>query len=67
MSGHAVYHIVKADFLERVRGYKFLVILGLMVLVSYLFVPKPNASYVTIDLDGYTRGSSNAIAMAREV
>lgn len=59
MSGHAVYHIVKADFLERVRGYKFLVILGLMVLVSYLFVPKPNASYVTIDLDGY-RGIYNS-------
>lgn len=52
MSGHAVHHIVKADFLERVRGYKFLVICGLMVLVSYLFVPKPNASYVTVDLDG---------------
>ena len=53
MSARVLYQIMRADFLERVRGYKFLVILGLMVAVAYGFVPEAGAGYVTIDLDGY--------------
>jgi hypothetical protein len=59
MTTRVLYQIARADFLERVRGYKFLVILGSMVVVAYLFVPVAGANYVTIDLAGY-RGVYNS-------
>ena len=59
MSARIVYHVARADFLERVRSYKFLIILALMIVVAYLFAPASGASYVTIDLEGY-RGLYNS-------
>ncbi len=34
-SVHVIYHIARADFLERVRRYSFLVMLGLVVFLGY--------------------------------
>lgn len=43
----ALYHLVRADYLERVRGYGFLLVLGLTVLAAYAFVPPQGARYGT--------------------
>jgi hypothetical protein len=34
-AAHVIYHIARADFLERVRRYSFLVMLGLVVFLGY--------------------------------
>jgi hypothetical protein len=34
-SAHVIYHLVRADFLERVRRYSFMVMLGLVVFLGY--------------------------------
>lgn len=41
-----VYHLSKADFLERVRRYSFLIVLGLAALAGYFFVPPREAAYM---------------------
>lgn len=56
---HVIYHLVRADFLERVRRYSFLITLGLTIVAGYFFVPATGADYVTLDLDGY-RGVYNS-------
>jgi len=56
---YSIYHVAKADFLERVRSYYFLITLGACVLVIYFFVPPIGASYSTIILGNY-RGIYNA-------
>jgi len=59
MSARVLTAIVRADLLERTRSTRFLAMLGLMVAVTYLFVPAAGASYITIDLGGY-RGVYNS-------
>ena len=54
-----IYPIARADFLERIRQYVFLVILGLTLLAAYYFVPPGEAGYATLYLDGY-RGIYNS-------
>ena len=34
-SSRVIYHLARADFLERVRRYSFLVMLGLAALLGY--------------------------------
>lgn len=51
--------ILKADFLERVRRYSFLVVLGLGVAAGYLAVPSSEAGYTVLVMDGY-RGIYNS-------
>ncbi len=58
-SRRLLFHLARADFLERARRYSFLITLGLMIVVAYLFIPTVDASYVTIDIDGY-RGVYNS-------
>ena len=53
MKARILYQLAKADFLERVRGYGFLIILGLAIVVAFFFVPTEDSSWVPIDLDGY--------------
>ncbi|MCC6191297.1 MAG: hypothetical protein IT318_19925 [Anaerolineales bacterium] len=53
------YHLVRADFLERTRGYGFLIVLGLTVWAGYLFVPPAGASYAAMALGDY-RGVYNS-------
>ena len=34
-SARIIYHLARADFLERIRRYSFLVMLGLVVILGY--------------------------------
>ncbi|RJE90382.1 hypothetical protein D3P07_09295 [Paenibacillus sp. 1011MAR3C5] len=56
---HTIYHIARADLLERIRQYSFLVVLGITILAAYFFVPPVEAGYVTLYLDEY-RGIYNS-------
>ncbi len=49
----AVYHIAKADFLERVRRYSFLLTLAFTIYFCYICIPPAHASYVTFQIDGH--------------
>jgi ABC-type transport system involved in multi-copper enzyme maturation permease subunit len=54
-SAHVVYHLARADFLERVRRYSFLVMLGLIVFLGYQVV----IGNATLQLGQY-RGEFNS-------
>ena len=54
-----IYHIAKADFLQRARGYGFLIILGACIFAVYMYVPPPEADYATITIGKY-RGIYNS-------
>jgi hypothetical protein len=51
--------IVRADFLERTRRYSTLVILGVVVFLTYSYLPPVDADYVTFSMNGY-RGVYNS-------
>jgi len=55
----AVFHLMRADFLERSRRYSFLITLGLTIFVAYLYVPPSSANYLTLGLGNY-RGVYNS-------
>lgn len=42
---YQIYHLVRADFLERVRRFSFLVVIGLALFAGYMFVPPISAPY----------------------
>lgn len=48
-----LYHLIRADCLERVRRYSFLVVLAGAIYLGHTFVPPRNASYGTLNVDGY--------------
>lgn len=54
-----VYHLMRADFLERIRRYSFLVTLGLTIVAAYAYVPPSTANYLTLGLGNY-RGVYNS-------
>ena len=54
-----LYQLARADFLERIRRYSFLLTLGLTVYVGFTFVPAVDANYVTVALGAY-RGVYNS-------
>jgi len=54
-----LYHLTRADFLERIRRYSFLIVLALTVCAGYLFVPPEGASYLVLQL-GLKRGIYNS-------
>jgi hypothetical protein len=56
---HTLYHITRADFLERARRYSFLVVLGLTIFAAYVYVPPASANYLTLGLGSY-RGAYNS-------
>ncbi len=56
---NAVYHLAKADFLERIRSYSFLIVLGATMLLAYLLVPVDEANYIVMRFSGY-RGFYNS-------
>ena len=43
-----LYAIMRAGYLNKVRTYRFLIILGLTIVAGYIFVPAPDADYVTL-------------------
>jgi hypothetical protein len=55
----SIYHLARADFLERVRRYSFLVLVGATTYLGYLFVPPTDAAYQTVAL-GNARGIYNS-------
>ena len=55
----ALFHLMRADFLERSRRYSFLIILGLTIFAAYVYVPPASANYLTLGLGNY-RGAYNS-------
>jgi hypothetical protein len=51
--------LARADFLQRVRSYSFLVTLGFTVYFCYICLPPHDASYVTLQMGGH-RGIYNS-------
>ena len=54
-----LFHLTRADFLERTRRYSFLVTLGLTIFAAYAYVPPSSANYLTLGLGNY-RGAYNS-------
>jgi len=54
-----LYHVTRADFLERARRYSFLITLGLTIFAAYVYVPPASADYLTLGLGNY-RGAYNS-------
>lgn len=42
-----IYHLMRADFLERIRRFSFLVAIGLALFAGYMFVPPQGAPYTS--------------------
>lgn len=55
----SIYHLLRADFLERTRRYSFLVSLGLILFLAYGYIPSRDAGYITLAVDG-ARGLYNS-------
>jgi len=55
----SLYHLIRADFLERVRRLSFLVVMGLTVYAGYAMVPSGDASYNAFVIGGQ-RGIYNS-------
>ncbi len=56
---HSIYHLMRADYLERTRRYSFLVTLAAVVFMAYAYVPSRTAGYITLSVDG-ARGLYNS-------
>lgn len=54
-----LYHLARADFLERVRRYAFLVTMIASVCLAYAFVPPNPSRYATLQIESY-RGVYNS-------
>ena len=55
----SIYHIARADFLQRIRSYYFLIALGGCIFLIYSFVPALDAGYTMVSLGNY-RGFYNS-------
>jgi hypothetical protein len=55
----ALNKIIYADYLQRTRGYAFLITLAVALYAAYSFMPAPNAAYTTLRIGEYT-GAPNA-------
>ena len=53
LNSRILFQMAKADFLERVRGYRFLIVLGLAIAAAFFFVPSDDSGWVPVDLNGY--------------
>lgn len=63
---YSIYHLARADFLERTRRHGFLVTLLLIIFMAYLYVPSNSAGYITLSVDG-ARGIYNSAWVANLV
>jgi hypothetical protein len=54
-----IYHVCRADFLERIRQPSFLALLAITMYLTYLFVPPAEADFLTVSLGG-SRGIYNS-------
>lgn len=55
----ALYHLARADFLQRTRSYGFLITLAVTLYVAYFFIPPNHSSYATMQIAGH-RGLYNS-------
>jgi predicted secreted protein len=55
-----VYHLARADFLERTRRYGFLIVMGLTVYAGYMMVPPVEAPYNAFAIGGHRAYYSSA-------
>jgi hypothetical protein len=56
---HLIYHMLRADFLERTRRNSFFVTLGLAVLIGYIFIPPADSTALMFAM-GPWRGAYNS-------
>lgn len=54
-----IYHMMRADFLERARRTSFLIILGLSMLAGYIYIPPVDSTTLALAL-GPWRGVNNS-------
>jgi hypothetical protein len=54
-----IYHLIRADFLERVRRFSFLVVAGMTLFAGYMFVPPSGAPYTSFVIASH-RGYYNS-------
>ncbi len=47
------YNQVKYDYLQRIRSYRFLIIMAVSLALGFLFIPSPEATYETITIGTY--------------
>lgn len=60
------YHIARADFLERVRRYSFLITLAAAAYAAWGFIPPNDATWTTLSIKG-TRGIYNSAWIGAQV
>lgn len=59
-TSRVLYHLMRADFLERVRSYRFLTMLLFTIFLTYLFIPALDSVQIAgLELGGY-RGEYNS-------
>ncbi len=56
----ALYHLMLADFLERIRRYSFLIVLAAIVVIGYSMVPSIDDSYNALAIGDYRPYYSSA-------
>lgn len=66
MSTRVLYHIARADFLERVRRYGFLITLAAAAYAAWGFIPPNDATWTTLSIKG-TRGIYNSAWIGAQV
>ncbi len=57
---YSLYHIAKADFLQRIRSVGFLITLGVGIYLTLTFIPDPYANYSTVNLGNYQGAFSSS-------
>lgn len=53
------YYLIRTELIKQMRGYPFLIVLGLTIWIGYLCVPPIDANYVTVHF-GNVRGIYNS-------
>ena len=50
---YRTFQIIKKGYLQRIRSYRFIVILSIVVMFVYLFIPAPDATYRTFSIGNF--------------
>jgi len=51
-AARSIYHLARSDFLERIRRYSFLLVLGLTVYAGYMCIPPLGGTYTAFVIGG---------------
>jgi len=55
-----LYHIVRADFYERFRRYNVLIIIGLTIFLTTLYLPPQGVGRLSFNVGGYRGNGSHS-------